>query len=71
MIAESGWMSLANMRENGVRAVTLWCHCGRHIDVNVDHLPEDLKVPAIREQYRCAQCNLRPKSSRPAWHTRP
>jgi hypothetical protein len=34
-------MTLANMRENGVRAVTATCEaCGREADVNVDALPE-------------------------------
>ena len=34
-------MTLANMRENGGRAVTATCEaCGREADVNVDALPE-------------------------------
>ena len=36
-------MTLANMRANGVRAVSATCaNCGRSADVNVDLLPETL-----------------------------
>ena len=39
-------MSLTNMRQNGVRAVTATCaNCGRSADVSVDALPETLAVP--------------------------
>lgn len=32
-------MTLANMRENGVHSITLWCSsCHRHADVSVDDL---------------------------------
>jgi hypothetical protein len=40
-------MTLANMRQNGVRAVTATCEaCGREADVNVDALPETVTVPS-------------------------
>jgi len=40
-------MTLANMRENGVRAVTATCEaCRREADVNVDALPETVTVPS-------------------------
>ena len=39
-------MSLANMRQNGIRSVIASCaNCGRSADVNVDTLPETLTVP--------------------------
>ncbi len=39
-------MTLANMRQNGVHAVTATCEaCGHKADVNVDALPESLTVP--------------------------
>jgi hypothetical protein len=42
-------MTLANMRANGVRAVSATCaNCGRSADVNVDLLPETLTVPEAR-----------------------
>ena len=59
-------MSLANMRANGVRAVTATCQaCGHAADVNVDALPETLTVPRSRQTL-----SLRPaaRRSRPAPH---
>jgi hypothetical protein len=42
-------MSLANMRANGVRAVTATCEaCGREADVNVDALARDRDGPKGR-----------------------
>ena len=41
-------MSLANMRQNGVRAVIATCEaCNRSADVNVDALPETVYVPHV------------------------
>jgi hypothetical protein len=43
-------MSLANMRQNGVRSVIATCaNCGRSADINVDLLPETLTVPRDRQ----------------------
>jgi hypothetical protein len=42
-------MTLANMRQNGVHAVTATCQaCGREADVNVDALAETVTVPKGR-----------------------
>ena len=50
-------MTLANMRQNGVRAVIASCaNCGRSADVNVDALPETLAVPDAGKRLRCSQC---------------
>jgi hypothetical protein len=68
MKTQPEWMSLDNMRSNGVSDISLWCHCGRHVVVNVDHMPGHWKVPALRERYRCSPCKLRPQLSRPEWH---
>ena len=39
-------MTLANMRLNGVHAVTATCEaCGHKADINIDALPETLTVP--------------------------
>ena len=46
-------MTLANMRQNGVHAVTATCEaCGHKADVNVDALPESLTVPRPPSAYR-------------------
>ena len=63
-------MLLANMRQNGVRAVTATCaNCGRSADVNVDLLPETLTVPETGKRLRCSNCGGKTISTRPAWHT--
>ena len=63
-------MTLANMRQNGVRAVTATCEaCGREADVNVDALPETLHVPHVSRRLRCSQCGGKRVWARPAWHT--
>jgi hypothetical protein len=63
-------MSLANMRQNGVRAVVATCEsCNRSADVNVDAMPETVYVPHVGRRLRCSQCNGKAISTRPAWHT--
>jgi rRNA maturation protein Nop10 len=63
-------MTLANMRQNGVRAVTATCEaCGREADVNVDALPGTVTVPKAGQHLRCSQCGGKTISTRPAWHT--
>ena len=65
-------MTLANMRENGVRSVIASCaNRGRAADVNVDLLPETLTVPETGKRLRCSQCGGKTISTRPAWHTSP
>lgn len=50
-------MTLANMRRNGVRAVTAKCEaCWRDSHVNVDALRETLAVPKVSQRLRCSQC---------------
>jgi DNA-directed RNA polymerase subunit RPC12/RpoP len=62
-------MSLANMRQNGVRMVTASCaNCGHQADVNVDALPETLTVPEAGQRLRCVSCGAKRVSTRPAWH---
>jgi hypothetical protein len=63
-------MTLANMRENGPRAVTAKCEaCGHEATVNVDALPESVHVPDAGRYLRCSRCNAKRVSTRPAWHT--
>jgi DNA-directed RNA polymerase subunit RPC12/RpoP len=65
-------MTLSNMRQNGVRAVTATCEaCGREADVNVDALPESVTVPKAGQRLRCSQCGEKRVLTRPAWHTSP
>jgi hypothetical protein len=62
-------MSLANMRQNGVRAVIATCACGHKADVNVDALRETTFVPHVGRRLRCSQCGATRVDTRPAWHT--
>jgi hypothetical protein len=63
-------MSLANMRQNGVRAVTAQCQaCNHQADINVDELPESVHVSQVGQRLRCSQCNGKQINTRPAWHT--
>ena len=63
-------MTLANMRQNGVRAVTATCEaCRREADVNIDALSGTVHVPEAGQRLRCSQCGGKTISTRPAWHT--
>jgi hypothetical protein len=60
-------MTLANMRQNGVRAVSATCQAyGHKADISVDALPETLTVPEAGKRFRCGGKTI---STRPAWHT--
>lgn len=63
-------MTLANMRQNGVRVVGATCEaCGHRADVNVDALPESVHVPEAGQRLRCSACGGKRVLTRPAWHT--
>jgi DNA-directed RNA polymerase subunit RPC12/RpoP len=63
-------MTLANIRQNGVRMVIASCaNCGRSADVNVDLLSETLTVPETGRRLRCSHCGGQTISTQPAWHT--
>jgi hypothetical protein len=63
-------MDLANMRENGVRALYVNClDCGHEADVNVDAYPNELTVPSFARLMKCSKCGSRNISVRPSWHT--
>jgi hypothetical protein len=63
-------MTLENMRQNGVRAVTAQClACHRKADVMVDKLASDVFVPDVGRRMVCSACGGRRVETRPAWHT--
>jgi hypothetical protein len=48
-------MSLANMREHGVRSVDATCEdCKNEATVTVDSLPDDVPVPDVALKLRCS-----------------
>jgi rRNA maturation protein Nop10 len=62
-------MTLANMRQNGVRLVWAKCEaCGHQADVNVDALAETLVIPKVGQRLRCSRCGSKQINTRPAWH---
>jgi hypothetical protein len=64
-------MTLANMRQNGVRAVIATCQgCGHKADVNVDALHKTIGRPRPRLALRCSQCGGERIDTRPARHTK-
>lgn len=65
-------MTLANMRQNGTRYISLWCNvdCNHHVDICVDGWDENLEVPLLGKGYRCTKCGRPDPESRPAWHRR-
>ena len=63
-------MTLANMRQNGVRMIWAKCEaCGHQADVNVDKLTETLVVHKVGQRLRCGRCGGKRINTRPAWHT--
>lgn len=65
-------MDLANMRSNGVRALSVQClACQHHASVNVDNQPEHLAVKSFEGRMRCSQCSSKRIDVRPDWLAKP
>jgi hypothetical protein len=65
-------MTLANMRENGVRSISAMCETCQHEAVlNADSWPADIPVPDIGLKLRCSACGGREIGTRPNWLDRP
>jgi len=61
-------MTLANMREKGVRSLDIQCHqCHHETVMNVDHLPGDLTVPSFGPKMVCTKCGTIGADVRPNW----
>jgi hypothetical protein len=63
-------MTLANMRENGVRSTAAWCgnrFCGHQSVFNADYLPADVTIPSIGPKLRCSVCGHLGADARPDW----
>ena len=62
-------MDLANMRQNGVRSVRVFClGCNHKADVNVDRYPAHWPVKSFEKRMRCGVCGSKAVDVRPAWH---
>jgi hypothetical protein len=65
-------MDLANMRQNGVRSLLIFCrNCHHEKIMNVDHLPGDLSVPSLGRRMACTKCGTVDADVRPNWMERP
>ena len=59
-------LTLANMRENGVRSVEAKCEaCGHEAIVNVDAWPGGCPVTDVGLKLRCSACGSRRISTKP------
>jgi hypothetical protein len=51
-------LTLATMRERGVRSILVWCNaCNYSVIFNADHLPDDLPVPDVALRMHCSECS--------------
>lgn len=61
-------LTLADMRKEGVRSVSIDCPCPSPDDlVNVDHLREGMAVPDVKYHVRCPGCGAKPLRTIPNW----
>jgi hypothetical protein len=65
-------MTLANMRENGVRSLSITCELCRHEAVmNVDTFGDATPVPAFGPRMVCTRCGIIGAFARPNWQEPP
>jgi hypothetical protein len=61
-------MTLANMRENGVRSLAICCRrCHREMIFNVDQWPAETEVPCFGRCMVCTKCGTIGADVRPNW----
>jgi hypothetical protein len=61
-------MTLANMRENGVRSLSVTCwQCHHETVTNVDQWPGETEVPSFGPKMVCTTCGTIGADVRPNW----
>lgn len=61
-------MTIADMRENGVRSLWVECKaCRREVSVVADMIPSDVEVPKAGRFFRCSACGSKDILTRPDW----
>ena len=61
-------MSLANMREHGLRSVEATCEACKHeAAISVDILAGEIYVPDVALRLRCSACGSKQITTRPDW----
>jgi hypothetical protein len=64
-------MTLANMRENGVRSLSVTCElCHHEAVMNVDAFDGAAPVPAFGPRMVCTSCGIIGAFARPNWQER-
>jgi hypothetical protein len=64
-------MTLANMREHGVRSLSVACHlCHHHAVMNIDAFGDAVPVPAFGPRMVCIGCGIVGADARPNWQER-
>jgi hypothetical protein len=64
-------MTLANMRENGVRSLDVQCwQCRHRTIINADKWPGDLIVKSFEPRMVCTKCGMIGADVRPNWRER-
>ena len=65
-------MTLANMREHGVRSLSVTCElCHHAATMNVDRFGDAMTVPAFGPRMVCTGCGIVGVDVRPNWQERP
>jgi hypothetical protein len=65
-------MDLANMRQNGVRSLSVSCWiCHRNAVVNVDRFDDAVPVPSFGPRMMCTGCGIIGADARPNWSEQP
>jgi hypothetical protein len=66
-------MTLGNMRENGVRSLSITCralHCHHHAVIDVSKYPNEMAVPSFGPRMVCTVCGAIGADARPSWNER-
>jgi hypothetical protein len=64
-------MTLANMRENGVRSLSVTCElCHHEAVMNVDAFDDAIQVSAFGPRMVCTVCGIVSAYARPNWKER-
>jgi hypothetical protein len=64
-------MTLANMRENGVRSLSVTCwQCHHERVINADQWPDEIEVPSFGPKMVCTKCGTIGADARPNWRER-
>jgi hypothetical protein len=64
-------MTLANMRANGVRSLSVACGlCGHEALLNVDAFGDAVPIPAFGPRMVCSSCGIVGADARPSWKER-